>query len=165
MTNHENLHLFGKLAQEYYQMSPINPNPRQLDDFIQNAEKVRVKQTFETKANKIQSYILNEMHIPQFVRSKFYKIFMSQADRIAINAETEGNILIRKEIIHNQLEILNSSHLKINAFELLHKSMKYIKEHYNEYSEMEWYINKTKSNYEIKIMLNEVILLPFKAIG
>ena len=165
MKNDESLHMFGNLAEKYYQMSPIDSNPRQLEDFIKNAEKVRIKQSFETKASRIQQYILNELQIPQFVESIFYNIFILQADKIAISGETEGIILLEKDIIRHQLDILNSSHLKINAYELLHKSMKYIKDKYNKYSEMEWYINKTKLYYEIKIIFNEIILLPFKVIG
>ena len=71
MKNNESLYMFGDLAEKYYQMSPIDSNPRQLDDFVRNAEKVKIKQSFETKSVKIQQYILNELHIPQFVESNF----------------------------------------------------------------------------------------------
>lgn len=78
-------------------MSPNDSNPRPLEDFIKNTEKAKIKQSFETKANKIQQYILNELHIPQFVESTFYNIFISHVDRITISAETEGIIPIEKK--------------------------------------------------------------------
>ena len=135
---------FESSMKAYQRLSPLNETPRCLPDFIRNAEKVQKRASFERKLDLIQNYIVYDMQLPQFVYEKFLPCFQNQIDVILKNNEMKGIIEIDKFLIDSQIDFLSSVHIKLSPYDLLEKSLEFVKDNNIYYSEMEWYINKTK---------------------
>lgn len=144
-------------------LSPLNETPQCLPDFVRNAEKIQRIKSFEKKRDLIENFIAYDMQLPTFVGEKFLPYFQNQIDIILKNNEMTGTIQIDKFLIDSQINFLASVHIKLSPYDLLEKAMEFIRDTSIYYSEMEWYImknHKKGDNYEIRIILNEVILLP-----
>lgn len=154
---------FESSMKAYQRLSPVNETPQCLPDFIRNAEKIQRIQSFEKKIDLIENFIVYDIQLPKFVDEKFLPGFQKQIDFILKNNEMTGTIQIDKFLIDSQIDFLASVHIKLSPYDLIEKSMEFIKDTSKYYSEMEWYILKNhnnQNNYQIQIILNEVILLP-----
>jgi len=154
---------FESSMKAYQRLSPLNEAPRCLPDFIKNAEKVQKRISFEKKLNLIQNFVVYEMQLPKFVHEKFLPCFQNQTNIILKNNEMKGIIEIDKFLIDSQINFLASVHIKLSPYDLLEKSLEFVRDTCIYYSEMEWNIinkHKKSNNYEIKLILNEVILFP-----
>mgnify|MGYP001342294588 CR=1 FL=1 len=154
---------FESSMKAYQRLSPINETPECLPDFIRNAEKVQRKVSFEKKLDLMQNFIVYETQLPTFVEEQFLPHFQNQIDIILKNNEMKGIIEISRFVIDSQIDFLALAHIDLSPYDLLEKSLEFVKSNSKNLTEMEWEIikkNKNTDNYKIKLILNEVILFP-----
>ena len=162
------LYKFDRLVDRHYNSSPLEKNPTELSEFIKNARKVQAREVYKKKVNSIESKIIN-LHIPTFVTKTFFSAFCSQADQLVTNnlvLGSHGTIYFDNDLILNEINYLNSMHLRIDPKTLIEESLLHIKNTHSDYAEMEWWnIQQNDTMFSVHIIFNEVILSAFQIIG